>query len=68
MELPPGLANGDSGGGAVSKRDGSWFLAGLVSVAVNDGKLYGFTNVKPHLEWLARILNTPSLGSGRVYY
>ena len=45
---PPGLARGDSGGGAVVNFSGRWYLYGVVSVALDGGKLYAFSDVRKH--------------------
>ena len=55
MVRPPGLANGDSGGGAVVQRAGKWYLAGVVSIALDGGTLYGFTNINSHLPWVSQV-------------
>lgn len=50
-----GLAKGDSGGGAVTKRGDRWFLVGLVSVGLKQGKVYAFTDMSTHNNWRTRI-------------
>lgn len=52
---PAGLAKGDSGSGAVVLRGGKWYLVGVVSVSLDDSKVYGFTDLQVHKEWRQRI-------------
>ena len=49
------------------KRGGLWSLAGVVSVAVDGGRWLAFTNVRSHLDWLERQLDT-TVGRGPVFY
>ncbi|XP_034240335.1 coagulation factor IX-like [Thrips palmi] len=53
-----GLLQGDSGGGALVKRDGAWFLAGIVSIRLHDDKLedvYALTDVSQYVHWIKRL-------------
>ncbi|KAJ1531432.1 hypothetical protein ONE63_000112 [Megalurothrips usitatus] len=52
LERPPGLAKGDSGSGAVQPFHGQWHLMGLVSVSLDNGKFYGFTDVRRYWGWI----------------
>ncbi|XP_034240293.1 uncharacterized protein LOC117644784 [Thrips palmi] len=50
-----GLLQGDSGGGALVKQAGSWFLSGLVSARLSDedgGDVYALTNVAVYVDWI----------------
>lgn len=64
VSQPAGLAKGDSGGGAVVKRNGRWHVVGLVSVALDDGKLYVFTDMRKQSPWLKETPTTAPAGLG----
>ncbi|XP_034246691.1 polyserase-2-like [Thrips palmi] len=52
-----GLAKGDSGGGAHVKRDGVWYVAGIVSVGLGDrdNYLFGLVDVAQYVPWVKRV-------------
>lgn len=53
-----GLLRGDSGGGALVRRNGLWYLGGVVSLRLQNGDsedVYALTDVSQYTDWIKKI-------------